>query len=75
MFSTQRNTLTDINGEFRSTYDIVADIAAIWNELSTMEQAALANAIAGVRQQSMPSSWQRKSGLRKSVSGIYQSIQ
>ena len=45
--------LTDINGEFRSTYDIVADIAAIWNELSTMEQAALANAIAGVRQQSV----------------------
>lgn len=45
--------LTDINGEFRSTYDIVADIAAIWNDLSTMEQAALANAIAGVRQQSV----------------------
>ena len=45
--------LTDINGEFRSTYDIVADIAAIWNDLNTMEQAALANAIAGVRQQSV----------------------
>jgi len=45
--------LTDINGEFRSTYDIVADIAAIWDSLSTMEQAALANAIAGVRQQSV----------------------
>lgn len=45
--------LTDMNGEFRSTYDIVADIAAIWDELSTMEQAALANAIAGVRQQSV----------------------
>lgn len=46
-------TLTDMNGEFRSTYDIVADIAAIWGELSTTEQAALANAIAGVRQQSV----------------------
>lgn len=45
--------LTDANGEFRSTYDIVADIAAMWEELSTMEQAALANAIAGVRQQSV----------------------
>ncbi len=45
--------LTNVNGEFRSTYDIVADIAAIWEDLSTMEQAALANAIAGVRQQSV----------------------
>lgn len=45
--------LTDINGEFRSTYDIVADIAAIWRDLSSMEQSALANAIAGVRQQSV----------------------
>ncbi len=45
--------LTDANGEFRSTYDIVADIAAKWSELSSMEQAALANAIAGVRQQSV----------------------
>ena len=46
-------TLTDANGEFRSTYDIIADIAAKWSELSSMEQAALANAIAGVRQQSV----------------------
>lgn len=45
--------LTDVNGEFRSTYDIVADIAAKWKDLSSMEQAALANAIAGVRQQSV----------------------
>ena len=45
--------LTDANGEFRSTYDIVADIATMWDKLSTTEQAALANAIAGVRQQSV----------------------
>lgn len=45
--------LTDATGEFRSTYDIVADIAAIWEELTSTEQAALANAIAGVRQQSV----------------------
>ncbi len=45
--------LTDQNEEFRSTYDILADIAAVWNNLSSMEQAALANAIAGVRQQSV----------------------
>ena len=33
--------------------DIIADIADIWDKLSTMEQAALANSIAGVRQQSV----------------------
>lgn len=45
--------LTDAAGNFRSTYDIVADIAAKWEDLSSTEQAALANAIAGVRQQSV----------------------
>lgn len=45
--------LTETNGEFRSTYDIISDIADIWGELSSMDQAALANAIAGVRQQSV----------------------
>lgn len=58
--------LTDINGEFRSTYDIVADIAAIWKDLSSMEQSALANVIAGTRQQavffSMVDQFQEASG-------------
>lgn len=45
--------LTDAVGNFRSTYDIVADIAAKWDDLNSTEQAALANAIAGVRQQSV----------------------
>lgn len=43
--------LVDINGEYRSTYDILADIASKWDSLSSMEQAALADAIAGTRQQ------------------------
>lgn len=45
--------ITDVNGEFRSTYDIIADLAKIWDDLPSMEQAALAKAIAGVRQQSI----------------------
>lgn len=45
--------ITDVNGEFRSTYDIIADLAKIWGDLPSMEQAALAKAIAGVRQQSI----------------------
>lgn len=43
--------LTDVNNEFRSTYDILKDIAAHWHEMSSMEQAAVAETISGTRQQ------------------------
>ena len=45
--------LVDVNGEYRSTYDIMADIASKWESMSTMEQAALADVVAGTRQQSV----------------------
>lgn len=38
--------LTD-NGEFRATYDILQDIASIWHELTSMEQANIAEQLAG----------------------------
>ena len=44
--------LTD-NGEFRSTYDILRDIAAQWQNLTSMEQAALTEALAANRQQAI----------------------
>lgn len=45
--------LTEVNGEYRSTYDIIKDIAKQWNSMTSMEQAALATQIAGVRQQAV----------------------
>lgn len=45
--------LVDINGEYRSTYAIMQDIAAQWDRMTSMEQAALAEAIAGNRQQAV----------------------
>ena len=45
--------LTDINGEYRSTYDIMADIAAKWDEMNSMQQAAMATALSGTRQQAV----------------------
>ena len=45
--------LVDVNGEYRSTYDIMADIAAKWDDLSSMEQSALATSIAGTRMQNI----------------------
>ena len=45
--------LTDAAGQFRSTYDIIADIAKIWDDLDSMEQAGLATVISGTRQQAI----------------------
>ena len=39
--------LTDANGEFRSTYDILNDIGKVWDTLNSKEQAMLAEDIAG----------------------------
>lgn len=48
--------LQDANGEYRDTYDILQDIAAIWDTMSTTEQAALAELVAGNRQRNVFSS-------------------
>lgn len=45
--------LRDTTGEYRSTYDIMKDIAAQWDKLSNTRQAALATEIAGTRQQAI----------------------
>lgn len=45
--------LTTVNGEYRSTYDIMSDIAKQWNNMTSMEQAALATAMSGTRQQAV----------------------
>lgn len=45
--------LVDAAGEYRSTYDIVKDIAAQWDKMTSMEQAALATQLAGTRQQNV----------------------
>lgn len=39
--------LTDANGEFRSTYDILVDISKVFNTLSSQEQALLLEEVAG----------------------------
>lgn len=41
------------NGEYRATYDILKDIADIWDRLSSMDQAAIAEQLAGNRQQNV----------------------
>ena len=41
------------NGQFRSTYDILKDIASVWRDLSNMEQANIAEQLAGNRQQNV----------------------
>lgn len=45
--------LKDVNGEYRSTYDIMKDIADVWDDMTSMEQAALATDLSGTRQQAV----------------------
>lgn len=45
--------LQDANGEYRDTYDIMQDIANVWDQMSSSEQAALAELAAGNRQQTV----------------------
>jgi len=45
--------LVDVNGEYRDTYDVFKDIAAQWDDMSSMEQAALATKLSGTRMQAV----------------------
>ena len=63
--------LVDINNEYRSTYDIMKDIADKWDGMTSMEQAALAETIAGTRQQaaffSLINNFQEASGAMEAM--------
>ena len=43
-------SINDANGELRSTYDILVDLAPAWNNMSKAEQVALGNTLAGTNQ-------------------------
>lgn len=40
-------TLKNANGDFRDTYDILQDISKVWGKMTKMDQAALAEKLAG----------------------------
>ena len=48
--------LTDVNGQFRSTYDILKDISSVWKNLTSMQQAGITESLAGTRQANVFSS-------------------
>lgn len=54
--------ISGANGELRSTYDILGDLAKNWNNFSDAERAAIADMLAGTRQQnafySIMQNWQ-----------------
>ena len=43
-------SINDSNGQLRSTYDILVDLAPAWNSMSKAEQVALGNTLAGTNQ-------------------------
>lgn len=40
----------DLNGEFRSTYDILSDLSHVWGNLNSVEQATITSMVAGTTQ-------------------------
>lgn len=58
--------ITDTNGDLRSTYDILNDLSKVWDKLATTERAAVAEMLAGTRQQnafySIMDNWQDATG-------------
>ena len=54
--------ITNTNGELRSTYDILSDVANKWDEFTSLERAAITDMFAGTRQgsifSSMMQNWQ-----------------
>jgi len=53
MLSGKGLNLTNANGEFRSTYEILKDISAVWDDLTSMEQNTIVDIMAGTRQQNV----------------------
>ncbi len=45
--------LVDVNGNYRDTYDVFKDIAAQWDKMSSIDQAALATKLSGTRMQAV----------------------
>lgn len=44
-------SLTDARGEYRATYDILSDLAKLWNDLDSMSQSGIVEKLAGTRMQ------------------------
>ena len=45
--------ILDATGNLRSTYDVLADVAKIWDKLETTDRAAIAEMLSGTRQQNV----------------------
>ena len=43
--------ILDSNGQLKSTYAILNDLSKVWDDLDTTSRAAIANMLAGTRQQ------------------------
>jgi TP901 family phage tail tape measure protein len=46
-------SIEDSNGNLRNTYDILTDLSNVWDELNNSQQSAIAELVAGTRQQSI----------------------
>lgn len=71
--------VVDANGNLRSTYDILSDLSKGWDRLNNTERAAIANMLAGTRQQnafySIMQNWQDAEEIVNNASDGYGALQ
>lgn len=70
--------IVDANGELRSTYDILNDLANVWDERTLLEQQAIGEMFAGKRQRdvfnSIMNNWRDAQAVMDGVSGATGSL-
>lgn len=68
----------DGTGNLRSTYDVLADIAKIWDKLETTDRSAIAEMLSGTRQQnvfySIMQNWQDAESVVENAASGYGSL-
>lgn len=71
--------ILDATGNLRSTYDVLADVAKIWDKLETTDRAAIAEMLSGTRQQnvfySMMQNWGDAEAVVDQASNGYGALQ
>lgn len=71
--------ILDATGNLRATYDVLADVAKIWDKLETTDRAAIAEMLSGTRQQnvfySMMQNWGDAEAVVDQASNGYGALQ
>lgn len=72
-------SILDATGNLRSTYDVLSDIAKIWDDINSTDRSAIAEMLSGTRQQnvfySMMQNWSDAEAVVEQASNGYGALQ